>query len=121
MSAFCTQRNEILFSILVARNPGVPFLTMKQLTWPDSLLRAHTTQTSAHVPLPIQRFWPSRTQPPGTLVALVVRPLASLPLDGSVSAQQPTCGAARGGLGVVSSGAVAQSPATPAGWAGWHG
>jgi hypothetical protein len=35
-------------------------------TWPSTLLRAQTTTTSAHVPLPIQRFWPSRTQPPVT-------------------------------------------------------
>jgi hypothetical protein len=60
-------------------------------TCPVSLLRAHTTTTSAHVPLPIQRFCPSSCQPPGTLVAVQVRADASLPLDGSVSAQQPTC------------------------------
>ena len=58
-------------------------------TWPSSLLRAHTTATSAHVPLPIQRLRPLSCQPPATRVALHVRPLASLPLEGSVSAQQP--------------------------------
>lgn len=35
-----------------------------RLTWPDSELRAQTTVTSAHVPLPIQRFLPSSIQPP---------------------------------------------------------
>jgi hypothetical protein len=36
----------------------------------STLLRANTTTTSAQVPLPIQRFWPSSSQPPVTLVAL---------------------------------------------------
>ncbi len=33
MSAFWTHRRAILFSIFSARKPGVPFLTMKALTW----------------------------------------------------------------------------------------
>lgn len=51
-----------------------------------------TSQTCApaHVALPIQRLRPLSIQPPLTRVAVVVSPLASLPLLGSVSAQQPT-------------------------------
>lgn len=48
-------------------------------------------------PLPIQRLRPFRIQPPGTLRAVVVRAEASLPLLGSVKAQQPTCGEGLGG------------------------
>lgn len=39
---------------------------------------------------PIQRFCPSRSHPPGTLVAVVSSAAASLPLLGSVRAQAPT-------------------------------
>jgi hypothetical protein len=38
----------------------------KVRTCPSTLLRAQTTTTSAQVPLPIQRFWPSSTHPPVT-------------------------------------------------------
>mmetsp|Transcript_37935 Transcript_37935/g.112318 ORF Transcript_37935/g.112318 Transcript_37935/m.112318 type:complete len:453 (-) Transcript_37935:164-1522(-) len=89
MSAFCTQRSAILFSIFSALKPGVPLRTMNALTWRVSLLRAHTTVTSDHVPLPIQRLLPSIIQPPGTLVAVVWMAAASDPYAGSVSAQQP--------------------------------
>ena len=70
--------------------PGLPLRTMKALTWLVSLLRAQMIATSANVPLPIQRLRPLSTQPPCTRRAVVVRAEASEPLEGSVSAQQPT-------------------------------
>mmetsp|Transcript_24389 Transcript_24389/g.63351 ORF Transcript_24389/g.63351 Transcript_24389/m.63351 type:complete len:278 (-) Transcript_24389:166-999(-) len=90
MSAFCTERSAILFSIFVAVSPGVPLSTRNALTPPVAVFRAHTTVTSANVPLPIHRFCPFNIQPPGTGVAVVLRALASLPWSGSVSAQHAT-------------------------------
>mmetsp|Transcript_29669 Transcript_29669/g.53163 ORF Transcript_29669/g.53163 Transcript_29669/m.53163 type:complete len:333 (+) Transcript_29669:325-1323(+) len=90
MSAFWTQRSATLFSILEAVSPGVSFSTRNALTLPVAVFRAHTTVTSANVPLPIHRFWPSRIHPPSVLVAVVLSALASLPCSGSVSAQHAT-------------------------------
>ena len=44
------------------RSPGVPFSTRKPLTLPSASSRAHSTTTSAMVPLPIHFFRPLITQ-----------------------------------------------------------
>ena len=61
MSAFCTIRSAILFSIFVAVKPGVPFSTTKPRTRFVSTSRAQTTTRSAKVALPIQRLAPLST------------------------------------------------------------
>mmetsp|Transcript_23970 Transcript_23970/g.66584 ORF Transcript_23970/g.66584 Transcript_23970/m.66584 type:complete len:268 (+) Transcript_23970:599-1402(+) len=90
MSAFWTHLSAILFSIFDVECPSEPFSTMKALTFPVATSLAHTTVTSANVPLPIHRLYPFSLQPPSTFLAIICMPAASLPCPGSVSAQQPT-------------------------------
>ena len=90
MSAFCTIRRAILFSILVAVKPGVSLPTTKPFTWLSATSRAHTTVRSAKVALPIQRLAPLSTQWSPSRRAVVCRPAAtSEPPVGSVSANAP--------------------------------
>jgi len=62
ISACQIDRNDPLPSIRVAAYPGVPFSTRKPLTLPSASSRAHSTTTSARVPLPIHFFCPLITQ-----------------------------------------------------------
>ena len=71
ISAFCTQRSAILFSILRVRRPGVPFWTRKAFTSPVSARRAQMMIHSAKVALPIQRFLPFSSHPPLTCVVRI--------------------------------------------------
>nr|GME08866.1 hypothetical protein Iba_scaffold8000.4CG1430 [Ipomoea batatas] len=69
----------ILFSILVACNPGASFFTMNALIFFVVMFLAKIMSISAKVLFPTQRFWPSRIQPPSTCTAVVLKALASLP------------------------------------------
>jgi hypothetical protein len=92
MSAFCTVRRAILFSILVAVKPGLSECTTKPLTWLSSRSRAQITVRSANVALPIQRFWPLSTHSSPSRRAVVRSPAAtSEPPVGSVSPNAPIC------------------------------
>ena len=90
MSAFCTIRSEILFSIFSVRSPGVPRSTMKALISPSEVSRAQRMRWSAMVPLPIQRLAPEMLQVSPWRVALVVieREMSD-PWSGSVRAKAP--------------------------------
>ena len=75
MWAFCTTFSAILFSIFSTLKPGVVlFSTMKPLTWLSSTSRAQMIEMSHHGALPIQRFWPLRTQVSPSRFAVVRRP-----------------------------------------------
>jgi hypothetical protein len=90
MSAFCTVRSAILFSIFVVVMPGLSWCTTKPLTLSSATSRAQTTTRSAKVPLPIQRFSPSITHSSPSRRAVVSSPRAtSDPPCGSVSPNAP--------------------------------
>ena len=58
---------------------------MKPLTWLSARSRAQMIEISHHVALPIQRFWPLRTQvSPSRLAVVVSPPLVPDPTSGSV-------------------------------------
>jgi hypothetical protein len=60
------------------------------LTWPSATSRAHTTTTSAKVPLPIHFFWPLITHSSPSRRAEVSSATESEPWSGSVSANAPS-------------------------------
>ena len=88
---FWTTFRAILFWIFSTLKPGVVlFSTMKPLTWLSAASRAQMIETSHHGALPIQRFWPLRTQMSPSRLAVVSRPApAPEPTSGSVSPKQP--------------------------------
>ena len=59
------------------------------MTFPSAVSRAHTTTTSAMVPLPIHRFSPSMTHSSPSRRAVVSSAIESEPWFGSVSAKAP--------------------------------
>lgn len=74
-------------SIFQEVKPFIPLSTINPYTlFPSSRFLAHTITTSAIEPFPIQVLFPLMTQPPQTLLAVVSKPTASLPLFGSVKA-----------------------------------
>src|SRR3989442_2052451 len=88
---FWTTLSAILCSIFSTLKPGVVlFSTMKPLTWLSATSRAQMIEISHHGELPIQRFWPLRTQMSPSRLAVVSRPApAPEPTNGSVSPKQP--------------------------------
>jgi hypothetical protein len=82
-------------SSAVAENPGVGVSTSTALmpSGPDPT-RANTTPSCARQALPTYRFSPDSTAPPSTGVKVEVRPPASDPRSGSVSAKNVHSGSA---------------------------
>ena len=80
-------RSESLRSMSLAVNPWVPFGTRNPRT-PSSVL-AHTTATSAMLPLVIHIFVPERIQSLPSRRAAVRMRAGSLPKSGSVSPKHP--------------------------------
>ena len=91
MSAFCTIRSAILFSIFVGRKPGRALLDDEALDAGPSPRRAPRRRPrSAKVALPIHRLAPLRTQCRRPRCAVVCMPPAtSEPPCGSVSPKAP--------------------------------
>ena len=81
-------RSEIFLWISGAENPGMPRSTRKPLISPSSV-RAHTTATSAIVPLVIHIFAPLRIQSSPSRRAWVRIVPGSEPASGSVRPKQP--------------------------------
>ena len=76
--------------ISFAEYPSAGVSTTKPRTSPESVSRAHTVTRSATVPLPIQRFRPSRIQWSPSRRAVVSNAIESDPCSGSVSANAPS-------------------------------
>merc|ERR1719433_1666090 len=88
MSTFWVTRKAIFPSILVGWNPAEPFSTTKAWILLPSLVFLAQTTTSPIVAFPIHLLVPFKSHPPSVFVAVVLRPVASLPLRGSVNPKQ---------------------------------